>query len=240
MSGYQIVTGGHLGDAVLMQLVDQEPAIPTEAREHLGVCEGCTARLNRLRHAGEMLRGALPDVQLPRMDFAEPKPRRRIWLVPIPIAAAATLVILASAAAATPPVRAWIMRQLSPEPTISPGATPPVIVPAPGTGNAGIIASFAPTDTSLVIRFDRRQSLGALDLSVAGADRISAQAIDGTAAEELVVLPGELRVINTATSVANYRVTVPLSVRTVKVLVGSTELAVLRVTSGLERRIDLR
>jgi hypothetical protein len=240
MSGYQIVTGGHLGDAVLMQLIDQEPATPAEAREHLGLCESCAARLKQLREAGGMLRAALLDVAMPRLDFAGAKIRRRIWLMPIPIAAAATLVVLASAAAATLPVRAWIMRHLSPEPTTSTPVTPPVTTSALVGVKAGIIASFAPTDTSLVIRFDRRQSSGALDLSVTGTDRISAQAIDGAAAEELVVLPGELRVVNAATSVANYRVTIPLSVRAVRVVVGTTEVAVLRVTSGLERRIDLR
>ena len=156
MSGYQIVTGGHLGDAILMQVLDQEPATPAEAREHLSTCESCSARLNQIRHAGEMLRAALPDVPMPRLDFAGAKTRRRVWLVPIPIAAAATLVLLASAAAATPPVRAWIMRQLSPEPTVSPHETSPVTTPAPAKANGGIIASFAPTDTSLVIRFDRR------------------------------------------------------------------------------------
>jgi hypothetical protein len=33
---------------------------------------------------------------------------------------------------------------------------------------------------------------------------------------------------------------VPTSVRTIRVLLGTSEVAVLRTTSGLERRIDLR
>jgi hypothetical protein len=102
------------------------------------------------------------------------------------------------------------------------------------------VASFVPTDTALVIRFNQRQSRGALLLKVADSDRISAQAVGGTAAEEMVVLPGQLRVVNTSSSVADYRVTVPTSVRAVRVMIGDSEIVVLRTTSGLERRIGLR
>jgi hypothetical protein len=239
MSGYQIVTGDHLEDGLLLQFIDQEPGTPAVAREHLGACAECASRLNKLRDAGTMLRAALPDIAMPNIMLARPQVRRAAWLMPIPLAAAATLVLLASAAAATPPVRAWIMRHLAPERVIAPTTAPPSTQPVPAT-RSGIIASFAPTDTALIIRFDRRQARGALELTVAGADRISAQAIEGASAEELFVLPGQLRVANAATSVASYRVTVPTSVRTVRVLIGNKEVVVLQTTSGLERRIDLR
>jgi hypothetical protein len=240
MSGYQIVTGGHLDDGLLLQLIDQEPGMPADARAHLGACDECASRLSKLRGAGAMLRAALPDIAMPDIALARPKLRRAAWLMPVPLAAAATLVVLASAAAAAPPVRAWIMRHLTAEPPIAPATAPPSPAPEPATRSPGIIASFAPTDTALIIRFDRRQARGTLELTVAGADRISAQAIDGASAEELFVLPGELRVANATTSLASYRVTVPTSVRVIRVLIGTTEAATLRVTSGLERRIDLR
>jgi hypothetical protein len=240
MSGYQIVTGDHLADGLLLQLIDQQPEAPADARRHLDACAHCASRLDKLRDAGTLFRSALPDVAMPDIVLARPKSRRAARLMPVPLAVAATLVVLASAAAATPPVRAWIMRYLAPEPAVATVTTPPSTAPVPATRSSGIIASFAPTDTSLIIRFDRRQARGTLELTVAGADRISAQAIDGTSAEELFVLPGQLRVVNTTTSVASYRVTVPTSVRTIRVLLGTSEVAVLRTTSGLERRIDLR
>jgi hypothetical protein len=238
MSGYSITSGGgHLDDAIIMQLLDREPGSPAGAPEHLESCAACADRMGVLRRAAEALSAGLPDVAMPPLSLVAP--RRRAWLLSFPMVAAASLVVLASAAAATPPVREWVLRQFAPDAPVTP---PPTTTPAttPATSGAGIVASFAPTDTMFVIRVDRRQAVGAVELSVTAGDRISAQAFGGTAAEELVVLPGQLRVVNTAASVADYRVQVPASVRIVRVFIGDREVAVVRVSADLHRRLDLR
>jgi hypothetical protein len=157
----------------------------------------------------------------------------------MPIAAAATFVVLATVAAAAPPVRHWLARQLSP-------ASEPVSVPAPDAPRSaapraeGIVASFAPTDTALLMRIDRRQVSGALELVAASGDRITAQAMGEASTAEMMVLPGQLRIANAATSVADYRVAIPPSVRVVRVIVGGEEVALIRNDALLRRRIDLR
>jgi hypothetical protein len=54
------------------------------------------------------------------------------------------------------------------------------------------------------------------------------------------VLPGQLRIANLRTSTADYRITVPLSIRVVRVRVDGDEVAVIRTDSRLHRRIELR
>jgi hypothetical protein len=108
------------------------------------------------------------------------------------------------------------------------------------TDSAGIIASFAPSDTVLVVRIERHQLRGVLELDATAGDRVSAQAIGGTAAEELLVLPGELRIANAPTSSGDYRIRVPASVRVVRVVLEGGEVVVVRNQENLRRRIELR
>ena len=235
MSGFVIpVGGGHLADELLMQLLDGTSA-PAEARDHLSGCQDCSTRYTALENASALLRASLPDVPMPRLDLRAAR-RRRPWVISVPMAAAATFVLLASAAAATPPLRHWILRQVSPDPA-------PVVESQPvpvATRAAGVIASFAPSDTTLVIRVDRSQSSGFLEIDAAAGDRVSAQAIGGGATEEMIVLPGQLRIANGRASTADYRITVPLSVRALRVLIDGDDFVVIRTDSILHRRIDLR
>ena len=238
MTGYMITTGdGHLADAVLMQLLDGEELSPAGARDHLLACDSCSERLGLLRKAGDLLHGSLLDVAMPDIALRHDGQRRRPWVISFPMAAAATFLIIASAAAATPAVREWILRGIS-------RSTPPATTPsAPPDATApiatGVIASFAPTDTVLLIRVERRQRQGGLELDASASDRVSAQAIGG-GAEELVVLPGELRIANTATSSADYRIRIPASVRVVRVVVGGQQVAVVRSSAEMHRRVELR
>lgn len=237
MSGFVIAVGdGHLADELLIQLLDGMQS-SAEARDHLSGCRHCSSRYETLERASSLLHASLPDVPMPRIDWRASR-RRRPWVISVPVAIAATLVVLASAAAATPPIRHWILRQVSGYP--APRAPETVTNPAPSTSQAaGVIASFAPTDSTLVIRFDRTQSRGSIVIEAALGNRVSAQAVGG-APEEMIVLPGQLRIANTGASTADYRLTVPLSVRVLRVVVGGDEVAVIRTEPRLHRRIDLR
>jgi hypothetical protein len=237
-SGYVIATGGgHLADEVLMQILDGDPSPSTDARAHLEVCAHCARRFSALESAAHVLRVSLVDVPMPRIELRAR--RRRPWMMPIPIAAAATIVVLASAAAATPPIRNWIMHRLSPPPS-------PIVGPAHGTtaaprsARAGVIASFMPTDTILAVRIDRAQSSGSLQLIAAAGDKVSAEAVGRTDADELLVMPTGIRVTNSASSVTDYRVSVPLSVRLIRISIAGKETAVVVNDGRLDRRIRLR
>ena len=237
MTAYTITTGeGHLADAELMQLLDGE-STPDAARDHLGACGDCQDRLGRLRKAADLLRASLVDVPMPDLSLSHARARRP-WLISLPVAAAATVVILASAAAATPAIRGWILRRMAPPtPSASVPITPP---PAPvSTAGGGVIASFVPTDTTLTIRLDRRQTRGAIELMASATRRISVQALGPEVAQEILVLPAALRIVNMTTA-GSYRIALPASVRTVRVIVGGDEVAVVRNEPGLNRRIELR
>lgn len=236
MTGYIVTTGeGHLADGTLMELVDG--ATSAEARAHLANCDDCRERFGGLQRAAALLRTSLPDVPMPDIALRRSTPRRP-WLIPVPIAAAATFVVLASAAAATPPVREWIRSRLAgAPPVLAPVSHPPAAPTSAKT--AGIVASFVPTDTTLIIRVDRRQAAGAIVLDRGPGERISAQAIGGTSAEGLLVLPGQLHISNAMTSSADYRISVPLSIRVVRVIIDGREVAIVR-GEFVRRRIDLR
>jgi hypothetical protein len=78
---------------------------------------------------------------------------------------------------------------------------------------------FHPGDDELVIRFEAQPRAGTLELSAGQDPRASAQIVAGAGGEAFVVLPSELRVRNTAGSVADYRVVLSPRIRRVRVVV---------------------
>ncbi len=105
--------------------------------------------------------------------------------------------------------------------TIQPPRAAPRAEQAP-RGAMGAIVWFEPPDGSeLVVRFDERPAAGSVELARGTDDRAAAQVIARAGSEVLVVLPGELRVRNSRASTADYRVTVPPSVRRIRLHVGS-------------------
>lgn len=239
MTGYTIATGGgHLEDAVLMQLLDADGDPAAGAREHLTSCTDCSQRYSTLQKAAGVLRASLPDVPMPRIDLPSIE-RRRAWVIPVPIAIAASIVAIATAAAATPVVRHWIMQHLTPDPA-------PIVEPTPTTTTtpevrrASVVASFTPTDSILSIRIERTQASGVLRLLTVAGEKVTAQAEGRTNAEELLVMPSGIRVTNAAGSVADYRVGIPASIKSVRISIAGKETAVVVNDDRLDRRIPLR
>lgn len=238
MTGYVIAVGrhDHLADATLVALIDNQLSDSREARDHLSGCAKCTERLNELTAASRILSTSLPEVRIPQLGMPQPRvtARRRIG---IPAAIAASFLIVATAAAASTSFRHWVSRQFAaPEAAAPP---PEVRVPAPAP-KTGMSVSFAPTDSQLVIQVDHSQDAGTMEISISSSDRISARVAGDSAVAELMILPGRLRIANTKLSSSDYRISVPTSIRVIRVAIAGRETAVMVNDGRLDRRIPLR
>jgi anti-sigma factor RsiW len=230
----------HATDGDLVRLLDSETtAADADLAGHVAECQECGARLARFRLRSERVAAELRATDVPSVDAARLRPpfdqasvarrRRRRWAAALwsrpELRAAAALILIASVAAASPAARGWILDRVA----RLRGATPaPRSEPRPseqGTGGTvGARVWFeAPTGEELVVRFDAQPAGGTLALGVTDDDRASAQVIARARGEGFLVLPGELRVRNTGTSVADYRITLPPGVRRVRVHVGPAE-----------------
>ena len=104
---------------------------------------------------------------------------------------------------------------------------------------AGAVVSFRPAATRLTIHVENRQAAGALILQALPLEQATAQVI-GEEGGALLVLPGGMRIENSADSRASYRVTVPPGVRQVEVrLAGEPPLLVDVTGEGWERRVPV-
>jgi hypothetical protein len=228
----------HVTDGDLIRLLDDETT-PADAElgSHVAGCAQCSGRLARLRQRSQQVTAALRLADVPLADPARLRPpldqvsvarfraRRRpvrLWMRPS-LRAAAALLLLAGAAAASPTGRAWIRDHVT---RLRGSPVPPARVePRPTEQNAprsvGAIVRFVPPSGSeLTVRFDERPAAGSLEIARGDDVRAAAQVIARAGSETLLVLPGELRVRNSAASTADYRITLPRSVRRVRVYVG--------------------
>jgi hypothetical protein len=139
------------------------------------------------------------------------------------LAAAAAVIVLAAVAAASP-VRDWLRRRIEqarvemrPLPTV-----PPVAVEStPPANRGGATVSFAPSGAAFTLRLDSLPEAGSLRVITTSATTIAARvsAGAGTGGDEMVVLPGEIRVRNTGTARASYELSLPAGVTHLRVIV---------------------
>lgn len=224
----------HLDDGAIVRFLDGEAAVDERAgvEAHLAACPRCTERLAALRrrsvNLGVLLaRGdfALPPAPAaPADELAARRAARRAPMRPW-LQAAAVAMLMVSAGLFAAPVRDWV-RGL-----VGSGATPTAERPAPAPTApsaeaplAGARIQFTPQGAELSVEIAHPQAGGVLRLEAGTASTASAEvrAPAGTAPAELLVLPAALRIANDPSSVAEYRVTVPASVRRVRVRVGRT------------------
>jgi hypothetical protein len=240
MNGYAIIAGrgSHLTDGALAAVMDGETDVADTALTHLSSCAECAERLDQLRIASSRFAAWLQPVAGAPPERAPRTPARR--MVSYPAAAAAVFLVVASAAAATTPVREWIAQRLSG------GVEPPATIPASSGRKIesppakGMVMSFSPAGSLLTLRFDERQARGEVQLVATTGDRVSAQIADRASGEELFVLPAELRIANLAQSTADYRISVPPSVRVIQLIIGKRDAVLVPVDSGSRLRIPLR
>ena len=250
--------GQHATDGDLVRVIDGElAAADAVLGAHVTDCAECSARLARLRSIsdgiGDLLRatdvGPVDPMRIrPPLDavgVARLRRRRRavaIWSRP-GVRAAAALLLLAGVAAASPAARRWIadgigrLRGATPAPP-----TEPRQPSRPSQAASGSRVWFAPpTGPELVVRFETRPASGTLALQGTEDERASVQVVARGSSEALLVLPGEVRIRNSVTSVADYRLTLPSTVRRVRVHVGAADAQPLLVdvAPATARAIDL-
>jgi len=227
--------GRHLTDGVLLALHDGESDDALEAsHEHLARCTECRSRLDETAWRASAVRRSLESITVvalneneflrrvgaTRSNRARPVWRRSAWQ-----AAAAVIVVVAAAAAS--PIRAWIARQHEPSRAKVVTASPLRRVDSARTeSRSGTTVSFAPSGPSFTLRFDSLPAAGLLTIGGTASTAVSARVVSGagTGGDDVVVLPGELRVRNSASSRATYSVSVPAAVTRVRVLVGGRSI----------------
>lgn len=241
----------HLDDGAIVRFLDGEAAADERSgvEAHLAACPVCADRLAALRrrslNLGILLsRGDFAVPPLPAAPVDELAARRTARRAPMRpwLQAAAVAMLLVSAGLFAAPVRGWVRGLLGGAAPVA--ERPPTPPPAPTAGAplAGARIQFTPQGAELSVEVSHPQAGGALLLEAGTGTTASAEvrALAGTAPAELLVLPSALRIANDPASVAEYRVTIPPSVRRVRVRIGSAAPTVVEsaeLAGG--RRIEL-
>lgn len=181
---------------------------------------------------------------IPLRPRATPRPVRwtnRPWLR----AAAVVLLLLGAAVVATPArawIAAWVSRQWDRVAHDGPSTPPPPRVvqtpPAPAPPQASAQVRFVPTGGEMRVEVAHPQAAGTLTLMAVDGPAASAEVV-GAQTVDLLVVPSGLRIRNTATIAADYRIQVPGGIRRVRVRIGRREVVVERTEIGAGRTIPL-
>ena len=242
-------TDGHVTDAELLAILDAEPTASPEQHAHVDACAECADRLARLRADAGLVTASLAALPTPPIDAATLRrrlavrhtkaARRSAWRNPV-VQIAAALVVATAAAASVGPIRGLIARRES-------GPVTPTPAPKRGdsasAGPSESAIAFAVSGPVLTVSFDSVPAGGTVDIEPTRAAVASAEAIDsaaGARADAMVVLPNELRLRNSGSSRASYRVMVPEGLERVRVVVGGRILVdgpPRRSTIGLSDRV---
>ena len=241
----------HVGDGALLAFIDGD--IDRANRNHLVNCAACARRLDQLERAVGHVRFELTSVGVPNMNAAAMRarlleaeasvrsrsmPLRWSW-TSLALRAAGILILITGIAWATP-ARHWLVERFGRTDSSKPKsvATKSVVSPPEHSG-AGMVVRFPAEASELVVRFAVRPSRGALELRATNDARVSAQISARAGGEEMLVLPGELRIVNSAASVADYLVTVPAHVAVVRVVIGDRPPRVVRLVSNSSEVVEL-
>lgn len=160
--------------------------------------------------------------------------------MPGTLRAAIVAGMLLAGALLVPPVRAWLSGVLRPAVVDGNPGTPTVRAPAPAAPIDSLGITFVTEAASFVIEFAAAPAAGVLTIEWTDGDRVSAERYTAGGGEELQrIRPDLLRVVNGATSSANYRIVVPRSVTTVSVRMPGRADVVRRVSEGGSDRLRI-
>jgi hypothetical protein len=227
---YDAATDPHASDGVLLALHDAEHDPGLDAsRAHVEQCDTCRSRLAGVAADASRVRSALASIPIPyvtedafghRLAATRSRTARRVWSRPSWLAAAAVLVLAGIAAAG--PIRDWLRRRAE-RPTIDSRSAPPPVPPESvvTTSRSGATVSFAAVGPDFIVRLDSVPDAGTLTASATSGPLVSARVANGagTGGDDLVVLPGELRVRNTTGARASYELRLPAAVTRLRVIV---------------------
>ena len=209
---------GDLTDGDIIRYLDRE-CPPEEAQyiaAHLTRCNTCRERVEVLQKRLGVLSSLLNQA-----DFTpEERAPRRAWFDHSSLRAAAIILVTLGVGLSFTPVRAWVVETwLRAAVSLSP-TTVGDVRGAPGYG----IVSFAVDGPSLTIEVAAVQAGGELHVRVGDGGLASARVDGGDGSEELVVLPGALRIVSSPSSGADYHVVVPAGLAGISVRIGEGEL----------------
>jgi hypothetical protein len=224
--------GGHIENGDLIRLLDGEcpPEEEARIRRHLQHCEECRRGVAELEQLSDRFRlalqhgdGAEGAVRTPVR--ARRWPRRRL------LQAAAIFLVVAVAAS---PARGWLVegwhaiRSLFVEaPTPEESEGEPVI----DVGETTAVVTFAAADPDFSLEVASTQRRGTVAIAIDSVPSASARVLGGDGSEELVVLPGGLRIHNTVASTASYEILLPLVVRNIEVRIAGRTVRMLDETA---------
>lgn len=246
MNGTMSTPGPHLDDGTLLRLLDGEGSTAERVllAEHVGACDVCRQRHARLaawsRRASEVL--ARSDAPPRSFAFAGNGRPPLLWWRSWPAAAAAVLLALGTVALGAP-VRTWMVERWAAlrSPVPVPAATRIGQKPAQSSSLPVGEVSFTPDTDVLVVRVATRQAEGSLVLETSAGLTASATVRGQGEHEAIVVLPAELRIVNTAASRATYRVTLPARLKRLVVVIDDDPVVSLTPgTPGESRTFDLK
>jgi hypothetical protein len=231
-------------DADLVRYLDGELDAAARARVEAAVAADAevAARLETLRRRGKRLRRMLERTD-PAAPAARSQPAEAVKLARSPaptlMRAAAVLLVVIGIVSLVPPLRAWIVDQwqrIAPSAnTAAPGEPP--LLRTPDTVSIAFPTTYQSFDFELIAR----QETGTIRIRVADVEQVAAEMYTRTNTEEFFKFPGGLRVVNTATSVADYDIVIPSGVRIVRLTVAAERIAEYstRPDEGKERVFEL-
>jgi hypothetical protein len=232
-------------DADLVRYLDGELDAGGRARVEAEVAADAdlAARLEKLRRRGKRLRRMLERTD-PAPPPARPHPEGAVEAAGSPaltlMRAAGVLLVLIGVVSLVPPVRTWIAAQwqrIAPSPETAPPPGEPPLLRIPDTVSIAFPSTYQSFDFELIAR----QKTGKIRIRVADVEQVAAEMYTRTHTEEFFKFPGGLRVVNTATTVADYDIVVPSRVRIIRVTVAAERIAEYstRPEEGKERVFDL-
>jgi anti-sigma factor RsiW len=240
----------HLEDGNLVRFLSDEVTTDERARavEHLSRCEDCARRLEGWSADMASVAGLLADLPVTAMDparrarslaavrqaavrkIAAPAaaraPRRRFFLSGTLARAAAVAALFVAGGVVASPAGAWIadrFRDLFQD--------EPATVAAPESealSATGSVVAFTPFGYELTVEVASTQAQGYLVLRVQDTPTATARVGGVDSHMDVMILPGSLRIENTAASTVGYEVVVPARLRTLRVRIGDAPEMVFR------------
>lgn len=243
----------HVSEADLVRYIDGELTVAERARvaEHLLGCRGCAAELESLRSARDGFAALLAGSPVEELDSArramtfaalqaaaeesapapDIAPRREAPGVRTALRllrAAAVGAVLLGGALVYPPSRAAVADLFNAAVDRAEriaGIEQPVAEQRIRLTGTGI--GYIPRSETFVVEIESRQNSGALVLGVASGASVNATAHGGHEIVDLVILPGGMRIANTSEATSDYAVSLPQTLRQVRVIIPGEEDLVL-------------
>ncbi len=263
MSDTTPINEGHIAEGELVRYLDEEMTTGERGAvaRHLIGCATCAASLELLRSERARFASLLGEMGVPAVDPA----RRAASLAAIERAAtterarvrpvgdrkvalrAAVVggILFASAAGAA--TSSTVRDAVSDAWHAVAGSSEEVVVDESRDAArrfplTGATIGFIPTSESFVVEIANAQQAGLLVLGISVGESVTATAVDGREAVDLVVLPDGMRIENQSTATGDYAVSLPRHLREVHIRVGDAPdqvFTVSELSSAWVSTIDL-